>query len=249
MNKKILRKISDAIMGKRTANDCESYKLALADGIVGALKDNDFIIKANQLIIGCENGCYEEVMEESKSDIIKCLKNQGGAIRSLAGRIESEDGIQVRVSPAPENVDVKHIPAGILPTEVWFYLKKADLTTHLILFRNNWSVALDPRKRYTVGRSTESRDTTIMLTIPDADKFISRWQAEIACIDGVWYCKSISENCPTFVDDRFAEGDVPFPLGKPKVGGQIKFGVNSPGYVLQYSMDNTSQSMIQPNAE
>lgn len=240
MNKGTFRKFVDALRGRTGANDWDSYKLALAEGIVGHLKDNDFIVKANCLVIGCESGCYEEALEESKSTIIKHLKNQGGSMRSLAERIGKRDGIRIQISPSPDGVDEKIIPASALPVPVWFYLeKKKDTTTSLLISRMDWNVTLEPGKRYTLGRSAESRDTTEMITLPDAGKSVSRWQAVIVCIDGAWYCKSISEKCPTFVNDRFADGDVLFPLGAGK-GGQIKFGMGASGYVLYYGSNEIS---------
>lgn len=241
MSKEYIRKIVNMFLGKTNPNDSESYKLALAEGIVGRLKDNDFIVKANRLVLGCESGCYEDALKGSGPVIVKYLKNQGGAMRSLAGRIDGEDGIQVLVSPAPEGMDVKTIPVGALPVQVWFYLEKVqDTDRSLVLSRNGWSEKLDPEKRYTIGRSTESRDSTVMITIPDAEsfKFVSRWQVEFFCIDGVWHCKSVSDKCPTFVDDRFAEGDALFPLKNQKKGGQVKFGASGHGFVLYYSANN-----------
>lgn len=241
MSKESIRKIVNILLGKTESNDSESYKLALSEGIVGHLKDNDFIVKANRMVLGCESGCYEDALKGSRPVIVRYLKNQGGAMRSLAGRIDGEDGIQIRVSQAPEGVDVKTIPAGALPIPVWFYLEKVqDTDCNLVLSRNGWSEKLDPRKRYTVGRSEESRDSTEMITIPDAESFmfVSRWQAEFFCIDGVWHCKSVSDKCPTFVDDRFAEGDALFPLKNQKKGGQVKFGAAGHGFVLYYSARN-----------
>lgn len=241
MSKEFIRKIVNMFLGKTNPNDSESYKLALAEGIVGRLKDNDFIVKANRLVLGCESGCYEDALKGSGPVIVKYLKNQGGAMRSLAGRIDGEDGILVQVSPAPEGMDVKTISVGALPVPVWFYLEKVqDTDCSLVLSRNGWSEKLDPGKRYTIGRSTESRDSTVIITIPDAEsfKFVSRWQAEFFCIDGVWHCKSVSDKCPTFVDDRFAEGDALFPLKNQKRGGQVKFGAAGHGLVLYYLASN-----------
>lgn len=236
MKKDSLRKLFNALTGRTPVDDTASYKLALAENIVGLLEDNDFIVKANRMVIGCASGCYEEALEDSKVDIIRHLKNQGGAMRGLAGRIDFEDGIEVRIEAAPEGVDVKIIPGGILPVEVWFFLEKVqEKAPQLTISRGNWKEALSPEKRYTIGRSKESRDTSIMMTLPDAGKAISRWQVELICLDSTWYCKSVSEKCPTFVDDRFAEGDVLVPLRNVKNGGQIKFGMGSAGFIINYS--------------
>ena len=245
MTKEFIRKIVNMLLGKTDSNDSESYKLALAEGIVGRLKDNDFIVKANRLVLGCESGCYEDALKGSGPVIVKYLKNQGGAMRSLAGRIDVEDGILIHISPAPENIDVKTIPAKELPVSVWFFLEKVEKTEcSLVLSRNKvqekgWRKKLNPEKRYTIGRSAESRNSTEMITIPDAEffKFVSRWQAELFCIDGVWYCKSVSDKCPTYVDDRFADGDALFPLKKQK-DGQVKFGGTGQSFVLYYSSSN-----------
>ena len=239
MKKDSLRKLFNALIGKTPADDTASYKLALAESIVGLLKDNDFIVKANRMVIGCTSGCYEEALEDSKGDIIRHLKNQGGSMRSLARRIDCEDGIEVRIEAAPEDVEVKIIPGGILPAEVWFFLEKVQEKVSLLtISRGNWKETLVPEKRYTIGRSKESRDTSIMMTLPDAGKAVSRWQAELLCLDGTWYCKSVSEKCPTFVDDRFAEGDVLVPLRCVKNGGQIKFGMGPSGFIIKYSCEN-----------
>ena len=161
-------------------------------------------------------------------------------MRSLAGRIEGEDGIEVRIASAPEGADVKLIPEGILPTVVWFCLEKVQESAMLLtISHDGWEETLAPEKRYTVGRSKESRDTSVMLTLPDAGKSISRWQAELLCLDGTWYCKSVSDKCPTFVDDRFAEGDVLIPLKYMKSGGQIKFGMGLNGYTIKYLSTGT----------
>ena len=230
MSKGTLRKFMDALRGKAVVDDGDSYRLALAEGLVGQLKDNDFIIKANTLVIGCESGCYEEALEESKTAILKHLKNQGGSMRSLADRIGKEDGIRIQISPSPEGVDNKTI----------YLEKKQDMPTSLFLSRMDWSVTLDPGKRYTLGRSAESWDTTEMITLPDAGKSVSRRQAVIVCIDGVWYCKSISERCPTFVNDRFADGDVLISLGVGK-SGQIRFGMGAFAYILYYGHASDSK--------
>lgn len=234
-----IRQLFSALRGKNPGSDRESFKLALAENIIGQLKDNDFIVKANKMVVGCESTYFKEVIEEAKPLILTQLKNQGGSMYSLAKRIDREDGIMVCISKAPEGVDVKKITTEDLTIEVWFYLEKVKVAdTRLTISRKNWKVELDPQKRYTLGRSAESRDTTIMLTIPDASNSISRWQAEIVCIEGVWYCKAISEKCQTFIDDRFAEGDVLYPLENLKKGGQIRLGMGSPGFILHYSISN-----------
>ena len=234
--KTLLLIIKQALQRKKRPGDKDAYILALAEGVIGQLKDNDFIVKANRMVIGCESGRYEEALEDATSDILKHLKNQGGAMRSLAGRIEGEGGIQVRIAPAPEGVDVRTIPAGILPTAAWFYLDKVNETvSSLVLSREDWKEMLTPDERYTVGRSKETRDTTVMKTLPDADTSISRWQAEFFCVKGIWYCKSVSEKCLTYVDGRFAEGDEPIPLKNMKGGGLVKFGIGVPGFILHYS--------------
>ena len=240
MIKNLLLIIKKALQRNKRAGDKDAYIMALAEGIVGLLKDNDFIVKANRMVIGCKNGRYEEALEDARPDILKHLKNQGGSMRSLAGRIEGEGGIKVQIAPAPEGLEAKTIPSGVLPTAAWFYLDRVNVTvSSLVLSRNGWRETLTPDERYTVGRSKESRDTTVMKTLPDADTSISRWQAEFFCIKGVWYCKSVSEKCQTYVDGRFAEGDEPIPLKKTKKGGQIKFGTGIPGFILHYSANDT----------
>lgn len=239
MNKMKLNNFWKALIGK-TPIDQESYKFALADAIVGLLKDNDFIINANRMIVGCISNDYKESLEEAKPVILKHLKNQNGTMRNLAERINWEDGIHVCIGPAPEGVDIKCILAGDYPVDVWFYLEKVHIAdSFLILSRNGWkSEKLDPQKRYILGRANETQTPADMITIPDAPKYVSREQAEISCDEGVWYCKAISEHCQTFVDGRFSEGDEKYPLMNLKKGGQIKFGIGAPGYILYYSSNN-----------
>lgn len=239
MNKEFILKFYNILKGSNIYADRESFRIELAESIMSSLKDDDFIVKANRMVIGCADGRYEEAIEESRNVILKKLRNQGGSMRTLAERLsKNEDSIYVTVATAPEDKNVVQIPKERLQIKnaVWFVLEavKEDLTG-LVLTRNDWSATLDPAKRYTIGRSENPRDSNVMLTIPDAKKSISRWQAELRYIDGEWYCKPISDKCPTFVDDRYAEADNPFPLKNTQSGGLIKFGMGVPGFILKYS--------------
>lgn len=230
-----IRKIIQAICGKITDLDRDAFKSELATSIVAYLKTNDLFEKHNHMVIGCGSKQFEGIIKESIPNILRLLMNQGGSMRSLAERLrKNEGGIDTHVGTPSENINVTVIPKERLQTEIWFYLESVkEEAARLIIAKDDWSVELDPRKRYTIGRSKESRDMSVMLTLPEANNYISRWQAEISCIEGDWYCKSVSEKCPTFVDDRFAEGDVKFLLRNIKNGGQIKFGAGH-GFVITY---------------
>ncbi len=237
MNKEFLLKIYTILKGGNIYADRESFRIELAESIMSSLKDDDFIVKANRMVIGCADGRYEEAIEESRTVILKTLKNQGGSMRTLAERLsKKKDSISVMVAPAPENKNIVQIPKEKLHTAVWFVLEAVkENLSGLLLARNDWSVTLEPSKRYTIGRAENPRDSNEMLTIPNASDSISRWQAELRCVDGEWYCKPISDKCPTFVDDRYAEADSPYPLKNIQSGGQIKFGMGVPGFILKYS--------------
>lgn len=238
MNKKF-RGIVNVMFGRNSGSDWDSFRIALADSIIGNLKDIDFFMKSNKLVVGCEHYHYQDAIEFAKEDIIKKLKNQGGTMRRLAQKIEKPDGFEVKIQPAPEGKEVKTIPADILPIDVWFYLeheKKEEPI--LVISGDKWIQELEPSKRYTIGRGASSDNKTVMLTIPEAGKDISRKQAEFLFRDGQWYCKSISNTCLTYIDDRIAKGDELVPLENMKDGGYIRFGNGRTWYTLEYCTNN-----------
>lgn len=238
MNKEFLAKIFSALRGGNVYADRESFRIELAEAIMASLKEDDFIVKANRLVIGCADARYEEAIEESRTVILNSLMNQGGSMRTLAERLfRKKDSLCVVIGPPPENKTVIEIPKERLQAEIWFALETVkENPSMLVLKRTDWSATLDPSKCYTIGRAEDPRDMSVMLTVPDASNSISRWQAELRCIDGEWHCKSVSDKCPTFIDGRYAQADTNFPLRNIQNGGQIKFGTGSPGFVLMYGV-------------
>lgn len=232
-----IRKFVNTLLGRAAANDRDAFIIALAEGIVGQLS-NEFFINANKMVIGCENTRYNDILEASKKQILLQLRNQGGSMRDLADTIRL-DGIHVSETPeAPEGVEVKTISTDILPTEVWFFLSyERQFAPFLEISKGDWTVKLDPQKRYTIGRSEYSRNNSVMLTIPDSGMGISRYQAEFACINNIWLCKQISTKIPTYVDDEYARADERYPLKNLMTGGQIRFGETNPGIVITYSAE------------
>lgn len=240
MKMNILRDLIDAMRGKSVANDWDAFELALAEGIIGSLQDSFAIRDANRMILGCEFDEYEGAMKDAYHAIIRHLKMQGGALDRLAKKLDHEDGIQVKIGPVPDRAGVRIIQEGNLPVKVWFFLENIQVDApNLIIKHEDWRSELEPGSRYTVGRSEESRDSTVMITISDAPKYVSRWQAEFECIGGVWHCTSRSD-VPTYVDDRLLDGDKRIALANTKNGGQIKFGRGIPGLVIYYQVKHLS---------
>lgn len=229
-----LRTIVNTMLGRVAANDRDAFIIALAEGIVGQL-GNELFMNANKMVIGCKDTCYNDILEASKNQIILKMRNQGGALRKLADSIRL-DGIHIsEKQEAPEGVEVKIISADILPVEVWFFLSyERQDAPFLTISNGDWMVKLAPQQRYTIGRSDNSRNSSVMLTIPDAGMDVSRYQAEFACINDVWTCKAISPKVPTFVDDEFARADERYPLRNLRTGGQIRFGETLPGILVTY---------------
>lgn len=239
-----MKKINEILtiaLGRNTGNDWDSFKVALADGIIGSLKDIDFFKKANRLVIGCKKDTYQYALESSKDEIIKKFKNQG--LKKMAQAIEGENGFSVKIQSTPKGVDAKIIPIDALPVKFWYYLEYENQEPPELclsgpgISSEGW--VFEPSEgRYTIGRGQSSNNPT-MKTIPNAPKGISRRQAELLFKDGQWKCKSISLSCPTYVNSRLAKGDEPVTLENSSKGGTISFGVGENSYTLHYHMNNT----------
>lgn len=248
--KRELTKIANIIFGKNTGDDWVSFKIALADNIVGSLKDVEFL-RANRLIIGCENTHYRDAVEDAGKEIIKAFMNQGGTLKELAQRIGRANGIVIKEGPAPKGAEVRTIPSDSLPVSVWFYLEyEENLKQKLLVFWKDGtgkekSVELKPvaNKRIILGRGTGLEDEN-MIGFPDFKKTTSRTQVALYFEKGLWYCMPIKKECPTFVDGRYVEVDNPVELGQQDKNGQIWFGRSTSRDILRYYLidDNSEDS-------